>query len=183
MSDVIVLAMHGAPPNDFPRAELSDYFRLHSAMEMQHSSHAQSQAQGYKEMGARYAELDSKMKSWPRTAANDPFYAGAMKLGKLLEQESGLRVIVGFNEFCAPDLAAAFEQAAALKPARVVVLTPMMTAGGDHSERDIPRAIDLARKSHPDIAFTYAWPFDQAEVALFLVNQMQRSIAAEGSKN
>ena len=36
-------------------------------------------------------------------------------------------VIVGFNEFCAPDLATAFEQAVGQRAERVIVVTPMLT--------------------------------------------------------
>ena len=32
MKTIIILVMHRTPPNDFPREELGEYFRLHSAI-------------------------------------------------------------------------------------------------------------------------------------------------------
>ena len=67
-------------------------------------------------------------------------------------------VVVGFNEFCAPDLAQALDEAAARGAGQVVVTTPMMTTGGEHAEQDIPAAIDQAPARHPQVTFDYAWP-------------------------
>jgi sirohydrochlorin cobaltochelatase len=60
MKSVIVLAMHGAPPNDFPREETAELFMLHGQME--HAPEARRVM-----IERRYAGLDAKVRAWPRT--------------------------------------------------------------------------------------------------------------------
>ena len=114
------------------------------------------------------------MRAWPRTPDNDPFHAGTQELAGHLRQVTGLEVIAGFNEFCAPSLDEALDQAAG-RADSVVVVTPMMTRGGEHSEIDIPAAIERARERHPRLAIRYAWPFETGAVAQFLAAQITRS--------
>jgi sirohydrochlorin cobaltochelatase len=167
METAIVLAMHGAPPKDFSGQELTEYFGLHARVERA----------GEKERAAlatRHGELEAKMRAWPRTAANDPFHAGSLAIAKALANVSGLAVILGFNEFCAPSLEEALGQAA-LEYRRVIVVTPMLTAGGEHAGADIPAAIERARIRNPRADFRYAWPFEPAEVAAFLAAQVRKA--------
>lgn len=161
MKTIIVLAMHGSPPADFPRPELAEFMRLHAQLD--HGDGAPP-----KELVRRHDELDLKVRRWPRSAANDPFYAGSTALAAELERAARLKVLAGFNEFCAPSLGEAFDEAARSGAVRVIVITPMMTRGGEHAERDIPTAIERARRNHPGVEFVYAWPFPSAEVARFL---------------
>ena len=58
----------------------------------------------------------------------------------------------------------------------MVVVTPMMTRGGEHSEVDIPAAVDEAGKRHPETRYVYVWPFDTAAVAGFLANQISKHL-------
>lgn len=166
MSAVIVLAMHGAPPNDFPRDETRELFSLHQRL-------AQPEVPGREELQKRHDELEAKMRAWPRTAENDPFYAGSMALAAELGSQSGTHVIVGFNEFCGPSLDEALDQAAESGAGRVAVITPMLTRGGEHAEKDIPSAVEVARKRHPGVEFDYLWPFELSEVAQFLAAQVR----------
>jgi sirohydrochlorin cobaltochelatase len=122
----------------------------------------------------RYAELEAKMCTWPRTAQNDPFHAASHALAKKLSVATGFEVVVGFNEFCAPRLGEALDQVAARGAEKVIVVTPMLTPGGEHAEIDIPAAVEQAQQQHPDIEFRYAWPFDIDEVAQFLSTQALR---------
>ena len=105
MKDVIVLVMHGAPPNDYPPREMAELFGLHARLEHAHGSERA-------ELERRHAELDAKMRAWPRTPQNDPFWSGSHELAEHLGRGTGLQVIVGFNEFCAPSLAEALKRAA-----------------------------------------------------------------------
>jgi sirohydrochlorin cobaltochelatase len=155
METAIVLAMHGAPPNDFPGEE--------RAGEKERAS-----------LAARHGELEARMRAWPRTEANDPFHAGSVAIAQALANASGLAVILGFNEFCAPSLEEALGQAA-LEYRRVIVVTPMLTAGGEHAGADIPAAIERARIRHPRTDFLYAWPFEPADVAAFLAAQVKKT--------
>ncbi len=161
---VIVLAMHGMPPRDFPPQEAAEFFALHTSL-----AHPGPDRAAVRQWAAA---IETKMRCWPRTPENDPFHAGSYELAAHLRRATGTDVIVGFNEFCAPSLDEAFDQAAATGARRVVVITPMMTGGGEHSERDIPQAIGRARERHPGVRFIYVWPFDAAEVARFLADQI-----------
>jgi len=58
----------------------------------------------------------------------------------------------------------------------VLVLTPMMTRGGEHAEKDIPDELETLRSSYPNLEIKYAWPFDPAEITHFLAGQVKRFI-------
>ena len=167
MKTVVVLAMHGAPARDFPPADLAELMSLHGRLA---SPAARGEERGALE--ARHAALDARARAWPRTAANDPFWAASLELGEHLARAASLPVIVGFNEFCAPSLDEALDQAAGEGAGEVRVVTPMMTRGGEHAELDIPAALEAARARHPGVSFLYTWPFPVAEVARFLAEQM-----------
>jgi sirohydrochlorin cobaltochelatase len=157
--------MHGAPPADFPRSEAGELFGLRGRLERAAPADRPALAE-------RLRELDVKMRSWPRTAVNDPYHAGSQDLAQHLHLATGLSVLVGFNEFCAPSLDEALDQAAAARPDRVLVVTPMMTRGGDHVEHEIPDAIARAQSRHPEIRLEYVWPFDTSQVAIFLAEHI-----------
>jgi sirohydrochlorin cobaltochelatase len=168
MKTIVVLAMHGSPPRDFPRDEMLELFRLHGMLE--HGGGGPQRASWEQ----RHAELDAKMRAWPRTSENDPFYAGAQAIADELGRASGHEVILGFNEFCAPSLDQALDQAIARGAKLVLVVTPMMTRGGEHAEVEIPEIIQAAQTRHPNGPFVYVWPFDAAQVAQFLTSQIEQ---------
>jgi sirohydrochlorin cobaltochelatase len=170
MKAVIVLAMHGGLPNDFPKKELAEYVGLHSRLA--HALGAENTA-----LERRYTELDAKIRHWTRTPKNDPFSAGSQELAVALRRASGRKVIIGFNEFCAPSLDQALDQAAQQKAEKIIVVTPMMTRGGEHAEVDIPAALRRAEERHPGIKYTYAWPFPLSEIAEFLSKQLDKFIS------
>jgi sirohydrochlorin cobaltochelatase len=118
------------------------------------------------------------MRAWPRSVQNDPFYAGSQELAGHLRRETGLEVILGFNEFCAPTLDEAFDQAAGRNATKIIVVTPMMTRGGEHSAVDIPAAVRRAQQRHPGKKFIYAWPFVAEDIARFLAAQVARFLGA-----
>jgi len=162
-ASAIVLAMHGSPPLDFPREQLGELFGLHMRL-----SDPSLAGEARARMEGRHAELESRIRNWPRTPQNDPFLVASMELAGHLSEAAGSRVFVGFNEFCSPSMDAALDEAAASGVTRIVVVTPMMTRGGEHSERDIPDAVERARGRHKAVEFVYAWPFDPADVGRFL---------------
>jgi sirohydrochlorin cobaltochelatase len=166
MKAIIVLVMHGVPPNDFPKREMAELFNLNAraggVAGVEHVA-----------LEHRRLELDAEMRAWPRTAQNDPFYAGSQELGAHLSEATECVVIVGFNEFCAPSLDDALSQAIVQGAEKVIVVTPMMTRGGEHAEVDIPAAVKTAQAQHPEIPIIYAWPFRISEVASFLAKQIE----------
>ena len=168
MKTVLVLAMHGAPPNDFPKNDLAELMGLHNQLEIT-PDHQQAM------LLERYLELQTRVRSWPRTPSNDPFFEGSTKLAQQLEETSGLRVLLGFNEFCAPSLDETLERAAS-SAEQVLVITPMVTRGGEHSEKDIPASISRVRLHHPEVSFIYVWPFDIGDVAMFLSEQILKQM-------
>jgi len=161
---IIVLAMHGVPPAGFPNRELNEFFALHARFE--HASPSCDPA------WTRHKELEEKLRDWPRTKENDAYHAASYELARTLSCAAGYEVVVGFNEFCAPTLDQALDLAVASKASSVLVVTPMMTGGGEHSEKDIPSAISRARQRHPGKRIVYAWPFPVADVAAFLAAQV-----------
>ncbi len=167
MSDVIVLAVHGNIANDFPRPELGDYFGLRARIQL-------GTEEERTRLEPRYLELDARLRAWRRTPANDPFWSASLALGEHLSHVAGSRVVVGFNEFCDPTVDTALDQAAALGASRIVVVTPMLTRGGEHAEAEIPGAIRRARERHPGLPIVYAWPYEPIEVAQFLTEQLSR---------
>jgi sirohydrochlorin cobaltochelatase len=167
VNTVVVLAMHGVPPRDFPAPELAEFFGLHARIEA--GGHGMAPA-----LTQRYRDLEGRLRAWPRTPANDPFHAASMDLAARLARDTGLEVIVGFNEFCGPSLDEAFVSAAARGAGRVVVITSMLTQGGEHAERDIPAAIACARRTRPGVEFVYAWPFEDSAVLRLLAEQVRR---------
>ena len=169
METVIVLVMHGAPPRDFPKAELGEFFGLASRLK-------QASGPEHAAIQARYSELEAKMRAWPRTPQNDPFHAASQEMADRLARATGSRVIVAFGEFCAPRMDEAMDRAAALAPSRVVAITPMMTRGGEHSEVEIPAQVREAQNRHPGVQFLYVWPFELADVASFLATQIERFV-------
>lgn len=167
MKTLVILAMHGAPPKDFPSRELGEFFGLHARMETAPRSLDAAAL-------ARHAELDHLVRSWKRTTENDPFYAGSLALANQLTEVSGLETRLAFNEFCDPPLEAAIRQAAAEGVERIVVVTPMMTAGGEHAEVEIPAELERLRAELQGVELSYAWPFEPREVGAFLTAQVQK---------
>jgi len=140
MKTMIVLAMHGVPPSDFPRGELMEYMALHTRYE---SSSLDPISR------SRYNALEVKMRTWPRNKQNDPFHAASMELASRLNKNCNLEVLVGFNEFCAPDIMQAIGQASQQGAEKVIVTAPMLTRGGEYAEKDIPEIIEKARFVSP----------------------------------
>lgn len=175
MKTVIVLAMHGVPPNDFPHPELREFFELHGRLEMAPEASALA-------LRRRYEELEEKIRRWPRTPANDPYHAASYELADAVRRETGLDVAVGFNEFCAPRLDEAMEKALKDGADRLVVVSTMLTRGGEHAEREIAQAVAIARLNHPGAEILYAWPFETAGIARFLAGHIRTFIPAEAPK-
>ena len=159
--------MHGMPPNDFSEEEILELVKLHRIVE-------KLGGRAPPEIRRRYHELDSKIRDWDRNPENDPFWAASNTLAKELESSTGFEVVVGYNEFCGPSLDKALDAAAGKSATKVIVITPMMTPGGEHSEDDIPAAISSAKERFEEVEFIYAWPFPVEDVVSFLTHQISK---------
>lgn len=161
----VVLIGHGAPATDCPPEWVGELMSL----EWRKNSHAHGGQE-------RAAELDEKIRRWPRTAANDPYKAGLEALAAALRPLLATDLLaVGYNEFCQPSIAEAIEEVVRQGATRIVVIPSMLTPGGVHAERDIPRALEQTRKTHPEVAIEYLWPFDLKDVAALLAGHVTRS--------
>jgi sirohydrochlorin cobaltochelatase len=169
MKTIIVLAMHGAPPLDLPRSEVARLMGIHFQIE-------KAVGDDLEELQRQYNELDDKIRQWPRDADNDPFQVGSQEIAEQLSRATGHQVILGYNEFCAPSLDEALDQAAEQGAEKIIVTTPMMTRGGEHAESEIPSVIQNAQKRHPSIPIKYIWPFEAQDIARFLAAQIDRHI-------
>jgi sirohydrochlorin cobaltochelatase len=172
LKTVVLLVMHGVPPSDFPPDELNEFFGL--AGRLRRANPAERPA-----LEARRRVLETKMRDWPRTPQNDPFYFSSKELAEGLGAATGIDVRLAFNEFCAPEIAATLEGIAENGAGRILVATTMMTRGGEHSETDITRAIEAARRRHPGAEIIYAWPYETGEVAGFLAAHIRRFLPDE----
>ena len=153
MSQTVVLVGHGSVATDVPRPLIQ---RLR-ALEQQR------QATGAP-MSAEEMDLDRKVRQWPRNPTSDPYKAGIDAIAERLRARVG-RVVVAFNEFCAPSLEDAVHELAREGVTQVTVVTTMLTPGGMHSEIEIPGSVHALQRVYPKMRIRYAWPFDLDAVA------------------
>lgn len=165
----IVLAMHGSPPIDFPGDEMAFFYGIH--LQVEHDPYCIDA-----ETKKRADDIEHKMKNWPRTAENDPYYTSGIEIGKNIEKVTGVKTFVGFNKFCIPTIQDALLDALKLNPKKIYVTTTMVTPGGGHQEKDIPEAIDEIAQKYPDVEITYVWPYEIADVAKFIGNHIMKNI-------
>jgi len=148
---VILMAMHGGIPADFPKYDLGRFFQLHGKPKQSLNDQEKVDLE----------ILDDELRNWPRSAANDPYYAGCVELQQALEKNLSLPVLLAFNEYCAPSIEDAIVECSASGTIKnIIVVTTMTTTGGSHSEKDIPAAISRAQKElqNKDINIEYRWP-------------------------
>ena len=165
----VVLIGHGAPATDCPPQFVGELMSL----EWRRGGPG---GQGHAQLEGRAAELDAKIRDWPRRQDNDPYQAGLERLAQTLRPLlPASRFAVGYNEFCRPSIPEAVEQVIREGASRILVIPTMLTPGGVHSEVDIPRTLDAVRRAHPAVSIDYLWPFDLQEVATLLAAHVHRA--------
>lgn len=113
--------------------------------------------------------LDHEVRRWPRTKENDPYAAGIEALAAKLRPRVG-RLVVAYNEFCAPSIPEAVEALVADGVEHVTLITTMVTPGGVHAEVEIPEEVEELRARFPHVRIAFAWPFDLDAVADLLAS-------------
>jgi sirohydrochlorin cobaltochelatase len=160
----VVLVGHGSVPRDYPRERLMQ----------QRGLEARRRASGAPPFPEEVA-LEEELRHWPRTPANDPYQAGltsiAAHLRPLLEPA---RLVLAYNEFCAPTLAEAVRALAADGMTDILVVPSMLTPGGVHAEIEIPNIISDLRAEFPQVSVRYAWPFPGEHLAAFFVEHLRQ---------
>jgi sirohydrochlorin cobaltochelatase len=165
MNTHVILATHGSPPRDFPAEEIREFFALHARLEHADQSNDPS--------AVRYADLESKMRNWKRTPQNDPFHTASLELASYMEKYLQMPVFTAFNEFCAPTISEALVNSAEMGAGRVIIITSMLTRGGEHAEVDIRQAVQKAQGDYPAVDFIFAFPFPAKDIARFLTEQVK----------
>ena len=99
MRKVIILVGHGQLPRDLSKEIREEYFKL--------------RAKPRKNLDEErlYEELERMIRNWPRNNSNDPYWNSLHKLGDLIRLHGEYDVVVAFNEFCAPHIEEALEDA------------------------------------------------------------------------
>jgi len=167
MSDTkkgIVLVGHGGIPKDYPGDLVTKLKRLE----------AQRRAAGIP-MSEEELELDTKIRTWPRTPETDPYQAGLEALAiqmKLLI--NGSLFAIAYNEFCEPTLTQAVENLIQQGAGSITIVSTMFTPGGSHSEYEVPEELAKLRQTHPAVTLNYAWPYNLAQVSKMLMEHIAR---------
>lgn len=124
---------------------------------------------------------EAKIRAWPRTPDNDPFYFGMELIRRSLEPRVGVPVVLAFNEFCAPSIEDAVADLVSQGFTEITLLTTMFTPGGVHSEIEIPEIAHAVQKQYPGVKISYPWPFDLNQVADLLAMQSGGSCTTQQS--
>ena len=164
--EAVVLIGHGGSASDTPRTLVSELKRLES----------ERQARKGLEMSPREIELDKQVREWPRTPETDPYKSGVEAIAAALAPKlDGRRLVVAYNEFCAPSVENAIEGLVDDGCERILLISTMFTRGGIHAECEIPGIVLGMRKKHPGVAVEYAWPYDPGFIADFLAAQLAKT--------
>jgi sirohydrochlorin cobaltochelatase len=163
-SRAFVLVGHGGVPRDYPRERLMGLRGLE----------ARRRATGAPPSPEEVA-LETELRQWPWTPANDPYKVGLESLAAQLRPRlEPARLVLAYNEFCAPTVAEAVRQLAAEGVTDIVVVPSMLTPGGVHAERDIPEIINALRAEFPHLSLRYAWPVAGEHLASFFVDHLRQ---------
>lgn len=158
----IILVGHGGIPKGYPADLVSKLKRLE----------AQRRAAG-QPMSAEELELDTKIRTWPRTPETDPYQAGLEALGAQMKSMlNGALFGLAYNEFCGPTLQEAVEDLIKQGAQSITVVSTMFTPGGSHSEYEIPEELEELRHKHPDVTLKYAWPYNLSHVSKMLTEHI-----------
>lgn len=115
-----------------------------------------------------------KLRSWPRTEKNDPYWAGVHKVAdqiKNLHPHNPLLVV--FNEFCAPTLEQGIQTLIEQHQVnKIVIFSSMIMPGGSHAEKEIPEEVNRMRSKFPNKEFHYIWPYPMENLAHFFSNAL-----------
>ncbi len=160
---IVVLAAHGAPPTDYPPMRVGLLMML---------EFAGNKAERLRPLRSWRERLTQEVIRWPRTPENDPYKRAVDDLAQRLAARLGCRVIASYNEFCAPTVDEAIDQAVEEGARRVIVIPTMLLRGNSHTEHEIYASVIQARQRHPDVSIEYAWPFHEDLITSLFAEQV-----------
>lgn len=163
MKHAVILVGHGAAAKDTPRAMVGRLRTLEAERRRIPGSPLTEEERG----------LDHQVRHWPRTPESDPYAAGIEELAARLRPRAG-RVVVAYNEFCAPSIHEAVVALVAEGVTHLTLITTMVTPGGVHAEMEIPEEVAELRARFPEAHIAFAWPFDLDAVAELLASTAKR---------
>jgi len=170
VNTIIVIAMQGTPPRGFPQQEVAELFTLQTKLARTYDSEREL-------LKRRCAELDTKIRKWPRTEHDDPIVATSHHLSVMIKQVTGHEVIAAFSEYISPNVDEAIDLAVKMGADKVVVTSTIMACAGTKTEVDIAVALEQAQVENTGIQVVYAWPYEISEVARFLTSHLARFIS------
>jgi sirohydrochlorin cobaltochelatase len=160
----VVLVGHGGVPRDYPRERLVQLRALETRRRASGAPPSEEEA-----------ALELELRHWPRTPANDPYQAGLKSLAAHLRSRlEPARLVLAYNEFCAPTVAEAIRTLAAEGVTDIVAVPSMFTPGGVHAEIEIPEIIGALRAELPHLLLHYAWPFAGEHLAAFFAEHLRQ---------
>ena len=158
-----MLVGHGGIASDTPPELVAELKRLSRERERR----------GDSTVSDREAELDRTIRLWPRTDSSDPYKRGLEAIGReLAPRIAPRRLVVAYNEFCAPSVDGAIDRLVIDGAAKITLVTTMFTPGGSHAEIDIPNLVRGAAARHRGVDIEYAWPFHVDGIAEFLARHL-----------
>jgi len=159
----IILIGHGGIPKNYPSEKVS-------RLRMLEAQRQKNQTPITKEERI----LDNEIRYFPRTKENDLFHFGTLEIADHLRaQLDNIKLVVAYNEFCAPSIEDATTALIAEGYNDITFLSTMFTRGGVHSEHEIPEIIEYLKTKYPTAKLKYAWPFDGNLIAEFLFKQLK----------
>jgi sirohydrochlorin cobaltochelatase len=165
---VIIVVGHGQLPSDLPKEVRERYFRLRANPRKKPDEER------------LYEELDRTIANWPRNNLNDPYWNSLRKLAELIriKLHEEYDVVVAFNEFCAPHIENALEDACRKGYDTIVVVPTMLIPGGVHSEEEIPSTIEKISTKYGK-RISYVWPFNTEDIAQLVVKHIASYLNTE----
>jgi MFS family permease len=162
MGHTVIMVNHGAPPLDFPPEQLA---RLKTLEGWRVATKG--------EMTAEEAELDKRIRRWPRSAETDPCRESVEALGRALQWRlNGATLILAYNEFCAPTLPEAIATAVGGGAKRITVVPSMLSPSDVYTEAEIGKTLEAMRAQYPEVDIRYKWLFERARMAQMLAEHV-----------
>ena len=160
----VVLVGHGGVPRDYPRERLMQLRALETRRRASGTPPSDEEA-----------ALEHELRHWPRTPENDPYQAGLTSLAAHLRPRlEPARLVLAYNEFCAPTVAEAIRALAADGVTDIIAVPSMFTPGGVHAEIEIPQTISALQAELPHLRLQYAWPFAGEHLAAFFAEHRRQ---------